>query len=205
MESIAFFLGTERITSGANGEETMKDIYREYYSRWAFKHPCARDFIAVVNDVVEGYHGNKFGPDMNWFFDQTLYGTGICDYRLASITNRTMEEESLTDSTLVETFYTSTVRVDRLGEVMLPVSVSIHFEDGTEEVRNWDGKARYHEWTFMGRGRITMAKVDPEYKIRMDVNFINNSVTTKPDPVPVKRITNKAIFAIQIFLSMLTL
>ena len=35
-----------------------------------------KDFINVVNEVVKRIHGDKFGPDMNWFFDQTLYGTG---------------------------------------------------------------------------------------------------------------------------------
>ena len=27
--------------------------------------------------LSERSYGNKFGPDMNWFFDQTLYGTGF--------------------------------------------------------------------------------------------------------------------------------
>ena len=72
---------------GIIGEETTNDIFREYYRRWAFKHPAPKDFIDVVNDVVKKNHGDKFGPDMNWFFDQTLYGTGICDYKVASFNN----------------------------------------------------------------------------------------------------------------------
>lgn len=62
---------------GLTGEETMNEIFREYYRKWAFRNPSGKDFINVVNEVVTRTHGNKFGADMNWFFDQTIYGTGI--------------------------------------------------------------------------------------------------------------------------------
>lgn len=190
---------------GLVGEETMNEIYREYYSRWAFRHPCATDFINIVNEVVKDTYGDKFGKDMNWFFDQTLYGTGICDYRILEIVNSESEQKSDSDSTVVLKTYTSKVKAARTGEVILPVNVLLKFDDGTEETRTWDGKERYHEWTFMGRGEIVSAIIDPEYKNRMDVNFINNSRTVDPDPVPLKRITSKAIMAVQFLLSLILL
>jgi hypothetical protein len=76
-------LGTlERII----GEETMDEIFREYYKRWAFKHPSGKDFVNVVSDVV----GKKEESiiDINSFFNQTLYGTEICDYKVASSNSR---------------------------------------------------------------------------------------------------------------------
>ncbi len=73
---------------GIVGEETTNDIFREYYRKWAFRHPSGKDFVSVVNEVVKEEYGDKFGKDMNWFFDQTLYGTGICDYKVAGIRNR---------------------------------------------------------------------------------------------------------------------
>lgn len=100
---------------------------------------------------------------------------------------------------------TSKVKAGRTGEVTLPVTVLLKFDDGTDETRTWDGKERYHEWTFMGRGKIISARIDPEYKIRMDVNFINNSRTIEPDRVPVKRITSKTIMAVQFLLSLILL
>ncbi len=77
-----------RTLMGIIGEETTNEIFREYYKRWAFRHPSGRDFINVVNDVVRKDHGDRFGPDMNWFFDQTIYGTGICDYKVSDISNQ---------------------------------------------------------------------------------------------------------------------
>ena len=80
-----------RTLMGIVGEETTDDIFRQYYKEWAFRYPSGRDFINVVNEVVKKNCGDKFGPDMNWFFDETLFGTGICDYKVSDITNKRIE------------------------------------------------------------------------------------------------------------------
>lgn len=195
---------------GIIGEETTNDVFREYYRRWAFKHPAPKDFIDVVNDVVKKNHGDKFGPDMNWFFDQTLYGTGICDYKVAAFRSFKQDTAKLiitTGDTLlniklpVDSLYKCWVDLMRIGEVMLPVDVLVHFEDGHETLLNWDGKERYKNLEVQSNSEIKWVKIDPEYKIRMDVNFINNSLTYEPDRIPVKRMANKFISFLQLVVS----
>ncbi len=198
---------------GIIGEETTNDVFREYYRRWAFKHPAPKDFIDVVNDVVRKNHGDKFGPDMNWFFDQTLYGTGICDYKVARFdcfkqdTTKVMADnaDSLAIKPLADSLYKCEIMLQRLGEVMLPVEVLVHFTDGHETLLNWDGKERYKGIQVLSNSRIRWVKIDPEYRIRMDVNFINNSLTYDPEWIPVKRMTNKLISVLQFFVSSLVL
>lgn len=195
---------------GIVGEETTDEIFREYYRKWAFKHPSGKDFISVVNEVVTKRHGDKFGADMNWFFDQTLYGTGICDYKVLRFTNsritkpvgRVYGSDSLkTEQTGRDSLYNSVVMIERIGEIMLPVEVLVHFSDSTEVLENWDGKARYKDFTYTGTAQIEWVKIDPDYKIAMDVNFINNSMTDTPDRVPVKRITGKLMTFLQFLIS----
>jgi hypothetical protein len=198
---------------GIIGEETMNEVFREYYRQWAFKHPAGKDFVNVVNEVVTKIHGNKFGPDMNWFFDQTLYGTGICDYKAYGFRNIRLPSEKkeaesdtlLKDTKKNDTQYKAVVQLQRLGEVMLPVDVLVHFENGDEILETWDGKDRYKELTFEGHGKVEWFKIDPEYKIRLDINFINNSMTSDPDYVPLHRITDKLISLLQFYLSAITL
>jgi hypothetical protein len=199
---------------GIIGEETTNDVFREYYRRWAFKHPAPKDFIDVVSEVVKKKHGDKFGPDMNWFFDQTLYGTGICDYKVAVFNNYrqyTAKIDSVTADTLsavkpaADSLYKCAIGLQRLGEVMLPVDVLVHFTGGNETLLTWDGKDRYKKLEVMSNSEIQWVKIDPEYKIAMDVNFINNSLTYDPDRVPVKRISNKFITFLQFFISSFTL
>ena len=199
---------------GLIGEDTMNEVFREYYRLWSFKHPGPEDFTDVVNDVVRKTYGDKFGPDMNWFFDQTLYGTGICDYKVVNIINRKQEiEKGKTDSTITEatgtmtadSLYTSIAQLERAGDIILPEDILIHFSDGEEVSELWDGKSRFKDFTYEGKRKIVWVKIDPDYKIRMDVNFINNSMTLKPDRIPERRFAGKLILGLQMFLQLLTL
>lgn len=194
--------------------ETMNNVFREYYRRWAFKHPSGRDFINVVNDVVRKEHGQKFGPDMNWFFDQTLYGTGICDYQVSRIINSKYSKPEgkadTSDSEIrawsnTDSLYTSKAQLERIGDVKLPVTVLIHFDNGDEILELWDGKSRYKDFEYKGYRQIEWVKIDPEYLIKMDVNFVNNSMTTEPDRASLHRIANKLVAFMQFFLSIMLL
>jgi hypothetical protein len=203
-----------RTLMGIVGEETTDEIFREYYRKWAFKHPSGKDFVNVVNEVVTKRNGDKFGADMNWFFDQTLYGTGICDYKVSGFSNnrilkpsgRTYGNDTLkTVSSVRDSLYQSLVMIERIGEIMLPVEVLVHFNDSTEFMEKWDGKARYKDFTYAGTALIDWVKIDPEYKIAMDVNFINNSMTDTPNRVPVRRITSKLMTFLQFLISVSSL
>jgi Peptidase family M1 domain len=199
---------------GIIGEEATNEVFREYYKKWAFKHPSGRDFVNIVNEVVTKIYGNKFGPDMNWFFDQTLYGTGICDYKVASIYNNKPEisKDKITGSdslnnrlTVNDSLNKSVVELERAGEVMLPVDVLVHFNNGDEVLESWDGKSRFKDYVYTGNRMIEWVKIDPEFKIRMDVNYINNSMTLHPDQVPLRSLTDKLISFMQFFINFVSL
>ncbi len=195
---------------GIVGENTMNDIFREYYKKWAFKHPSGKDFINVVNEVVKREYGSKFGDNMNWFFDQTLYGTGICDYRVLKISN---SEYSRPSDHLVRSdtaasaehgsgaYFYSVASIERIGEIMLPIEVLVHFSNGDEITEEWDGRARYKDFSYTGNREIEWIKIDPDYKIKMDVNFINNSMTMEPSHALLRRLMNKFMSFLEFYLS----
>lgn len=201
---------------GIIGEEATNEVFREYYREWAFKHPSGKDFIAVVNKVVTRIHGNRFGTDMNWFFDQVTYGTGICDYKVSGLMNRKQTgfegAEFNGDSVSVransakdDTIYTATVQLERLGEIMLPVDVLVHFDNGETVTESWDGKSRFKDFSYTGTRKVNWVKIDPEYKIKMDVNYINNSMTMDPDRKPLRRMSNKLVTIMQFFINFISL
>ena len=191
------------------GNECMDDIMKTFFKRWSFKHPSSKDFIAIVNEVVVKHHGNKFGNDMNWFFDQVLYGSNICDYSIYKISNKKIRqdgglidkngkkkllEEDENDTT---TSYENKVIVRKLGEVVMPVEVLIHFENGREVLKNWDGKERTFTFKFKSGSKIDWVKIDPENKILIDVNLANNHTVIKQNTKPMKKITVKFLFWLQ--------
>jgi hypothetical protein len=199
---------------GIVGEETTNEVFREYYKKWAFRHPCGKDFIDVVNEVVGKAYGDKFGSDMNWFFDQTLYGTGLCDYKVSGIFNNRIEVPPDSVHTLnthnndkveEKQYYRSVAELERGGEVMLPVDVLIHFNNGDEILEKWDGKSRFKDYSYTGKRMIEWVKIDPEFKIMMDINYVNNSMTVNPDYTILRRLTNKLMAFMQFFINFISI
>ncbi|MEM9916831.1 MAG: M1 family metallopeptidase [Bacteroidota bacterium] len=197
-----------RTLQGLVGMETMEEIMKTYFERWKFKHPCADDFIDIVNEVTQKNHAGKFGPDMNWFFNQVLYGSNVCDYEIRSISNRALREDQgifedkstwyqeASEQADVENYF-SRVILHRTGEVTLPTEVLIHFENGEEKLEQWNGRSRTKEFNYTGPSKIEWAKIDPENKIYIDQNLNNNSRTTKPQTTAVKKYSSRFMLWMQ--------
>jgi hypothetical protein len=165
----------------------------------------------VVNDVVPLYHGDKFGDDMNWFFDQTLFSSGLCDYkvhqfyqtRVYSYTGIERENDStfvVKSDTLREVMtYRSVVNLQRTGEVIMPVEVRVGLSNGEEITMMWDGRDRYKDLIFEYEEdiKVQWVRLDPDFKNPLDVNVRNNSLTTTPDNKPLIRFARKMTFLIQ--------
>jgi len=163
------------------GEEAMTRVLRTYARRFRFGHPTAEDFIATVNEVT--------GRDYRWFFDQTWFSSGLCDYSV-EVRNEPSpplagfvegpEGEPVRAPQGPETGaarrpYDSEVTVRRLGEVVLPVEVLVEFTDGTLATERWDGRYRWTRFRYHGPARVRRAVVDPERKLALDVDPANNA------------------------------
>lgn len=166
------------------GEKLFGDMIKTYSQRWWFKHPKPQDFYDVV--------GEFSGQDMSWLLDQFVYGSGKLDYSVESISSRRPREqrgwfngeyrEIRSKEQDAET-YESEVLVRRLGGVKIPVEILVIFEDGTEIRESWDGDYRWKKFRYSGPSRIERALVDPEFKLVIDVNRTNNSMTRKPNKI----------------------
>lgn len=189
------------------GDETMTEILKTYFSRWSFKHPTGKDFIKIVNEIVTKNYGTKFGENMNWFFDQIVYGSGVCDYKVTAIrSKRIYKPKGFFNDSLVtnnepkekaknkEHNYNSEVVIHRAGEIKLPVEVLIHFSNGDRILKNWDGIERTKTYYFNNTPKVDWVKIDPEYKITLDINIANNSLIVKPKRTVVEKYTAKFLF-----------
>ena len=192
------------------GTETFNEAMKTYFLRWKFKHPCAKDFVDVVNEVVIKNHPEQFGDGMDFFFQQVLYGTEICDYTIRSMVNNPIRSasgifddpddcqhsEPIVDAE-GNTIYKSFVGVERLGNMVLPVEVLVQFDDGSEVLETWNGEETIYYFFYKGTKQIVCAEVDPQHKLFLDKNFINNSFTTKPNPTGVRKYVNEFLFWMQ--------
>jgi hypothetical protein len=192
------------------GRAAMDSVLKVYYNRWRFKHPAPEDFVAVVKDVAPRFSEAASPEFLNRFFEQALFGTDVCDYELASIDVKRMEplkgiiEKNGMEVVAADTaggkqdgLCTSTVRVSRLGEVQLPVSVLVRFEDGEAAHETWDGLARVMEFRYQRPSRVVWACVDPEEKLVMDVNRINNARSAEAEGGALWKYAVKVLFWVQ--------
>ena len=199
---------------GIIGIELMDEIMREYFMRWKFKHPCRDDFVDVVNEVILEKRADEFPDGMDWFFDQVIYGTDECDYAVASIENRkkgnprgffdNLDQCEEMPSDTVSKWHTR-VLFHRLGELRLPVECVVHFEDGSTYSEMWDGVDRSFEIHIDGSQKIVSAYVDPERKIYIDSNFLNNSRTTKDQGGLLRQFTAHVVTTFQHLLETISL
>lgn len=189
---------------GLLGRPLMDTVIRTYFNQWKFDHPRGRDFYNVVKDVVGASSQPDALGDIDRFFDQLIYGTGICDYAVDGIENNAVagkvglfgegKDKSFKDGD-GDGVVRGKVTVRRMGDVILPVDVRIEFEDGESEWLRWSGEESFKMFTF--DKRVSSCYIDPERKVMMDVNMINNSLTLDKNPWPVRKIGAKSMFWLQ--------
>lgn len=195
---------------GILGDETTDIIFQRYFEQWKFKHPRGGDFIAVVNEVVKERHGDQFGENMDWLFEQCIYDTKVCDYAVDGIFNvRYASGQGIFDqenggkvyqSGKLDEQLTSTVTLVRLGELIFPLDVEIVFKDGSKKTEYWSGVERKKEFSYLGSVPIVSAHIDPQQKVLMDLNLLNNSKTLQPSKAVRNKYVIKSIFWIQTLL-----
>lgn len=181
---------TLRTLEGILGRDTMDRVMRTYYQRWRFRHPTSRDFQAVVNQVS--------GRNMDWFFDEFIFGSRVLDYAVASVESvrqRTpigffdkgsalsmvsrkdaeARDKKLDEDKSFKPDYQSTVKIARLGDAVVPVEIEIRFTDGHVERREWDGAYRWAKFTFLRKAEVESVQIDPRRKLPLDISYANNS------------------------------
>jgi len=109
------------------------------------------------------------------------------------------------DSSEVIYKYSSQVIVSREGEVVFPVEILVEFSDGSKITENWDGRDRYKVLKYEKDERIVSAQVDPERKIWLDVNFLNNGKTVLKMSAPKRKYYSRFLFWVQNMLHMMSI
>jgi hypothetical protein len=193
------------------GKETMLRVMRTFHSRFRFRHPLSRDFIATVNEVS--------GRDLNWFFDELFFGTREWDYAVDQVISReitasrgifdnqgkkseiTAKAARALDKKIKKPRYQSLVRVRRLGEARpgpgVQLKIKTAFEDGSQKISYWDGQGSWAEFSFTGASKVRYAQIDPDNVFLIDRDLGNNSYTVKSNMAGTVRWTGKLLFWLQ--------
>jgi hypothetical protein len=138
------------------GREAMYRGLRFYFDQWKFKHPSTRDFLESMK--------TGSGQDLGWFFQQALYSTRWLDYRIESIHSENNE---------------NWVRVLRIGEIEMPVELTLHFEGQPDRRLFWTGSEGFHDFYVQSVIPVSWASINTH---AMDANPIDNSYAANANP-----------------------
>jgi hypothetical protein len=89
--------------------------------------------------------------------------------------------------------------------MQLPVDVEIVFEDGKRVIEHWDGISRSAEFEYQSSARMISAEIDPERRICLDQNYINNSQTRVPQTTGLRTYFIRCLTSVQHILETITL
>jgi len=172
---------------GLLGEDLMREVVRTYFQRCKFKHPSGEDFRAILLEVVPSDMLKKLNFNLDHFYEQGILQTVECDYEVASISNiPTKPRYGFFSDTLnckrpegeiEDNHWRSEVTLFRRGDMIVPQDIVIEFSDGSKQELFWDGIDASHSFVFIGDHQVVSAVLDPEQKIILDVNYLNNSKT----------------------------
>lgn len=93
--------------------------------------------------------------------------------------------------------FESVVVARRRGEVVFPVEIELKFEGLAPERRQWDGRDRVVTYRVTGPRKLEWASIDPDRKIPLDVDWLNNARRIKSDGRVAAKLAAGVVFWMQ--------
>ena len=190
---------------GMMGEQLYYQAIKDYYNKWKFKHPCTGDFISCINSAAAGSSDPDIQNGYTWFFNSMLNTDEVCDYKVTSIKNESQNfnVNGFFDDGFSKIFkndnedtrqYKSSVFVQRMGTMVMPIELLVTFENGDTQTFKWDGKGRCKEFVVTSLQRVVSAQIDPNGKNYCDINIVNNSYSLESISSPAWKYAVKFLF-----------
>ncbi len=93
------------------GEKVFEQGMRNYFNTWKFKHPNVNDFIRIMEKTS--------GLELDWYREDWVNTLNTIDYGFGLVTG---------------TEGNTTVSLDRIGKMAMPLDILVTLKDGTKEL-----------------------------------------------------------------------
>lgn len=205
---------TLRTVEALLGQQKMDQLIQAYFEKWKFKHPRGEDFMQVLQSELQSLPDAVFAQQIYRLVETSIYDAKVLDYAVTRIENGILParqglfgdkpSDFVYENGSGQAASLSWVEIQRKGDWVFPVELVIHFADGTTKNMFWSGEEGMKRFEFEGMPPIVSAQIDPQYKIFLDIDLNNNSLTLQPPSAPLWKYTAKALFWIQNLLQSLS-
>ncbi|MEI9950883.1 MAG: M1 family metallopeptidase [Pseudomonadota bacterium] len=184
------------------GSERVNHALGVYTRKFRFQHPTTADFLAVMQTELD----NRAVTALTLAFAERA----TVDYLVREISNAPISaaagvfdgpsgrEQKKPEAPHQAAQYASRVVVYRHGTLQFPVEIALGFEDGTKQLRHWDGSGFTFNVDNVGPSPLVSVNVDPELRILLDDDRSNNWLSTQGSSLP--RCRERALYAAQFLL-----
>ena len=136
------------------GDENFQKIIHTYVDRWKFKH--------VDEDALRSVCEEVSGLDLGELFTQWLHTTKDCDYKLSRFKVKPAKEG-----------FSAAVKIERKGELMMPLSLAFRLKNGNTLQERLDGTSRAIDTSFTFESKPVSVGINPDNEI-LDVYQLDN-------------------------------
>jgi hypothetical protein len=138
------------------GAARFDAAFREYISRWAYKHPTPWDFFHTMENVG--------GEDLGWFWRSWVFNNWKLD-------------QSIKEVTYNQSSKNATISIQNLEQMPMPVTVLVKEQNGQQHtvelpVEIWQRGSEY-SFNVSAISEVTEVALDPDKKLP-DYNRMNN-------------------------------
>ena len=205
------------------GKDVTERAFKEFYDRWKFRHPSAADLRAVlvevsgkpdvidqafaqqvygtqkVDDRVDAVDSVELLPQVGTEVRNGKHIETTGDEVAKTIRNARADWKRQHVGAKADSGpypWRTTVTVSRDG-APVPQTLRVTFADGSSQTVVWDDDARWRRFVFDKPARAVSAELDPERKIYLDANKLNDSYTVQPDGTAARRWSSDAAAVLQ--------
>ena len=211
------------------GGDVLARAFAEYYRRWHFRHPSTADLEEVlaeqggetvrqwfreqvygrapIDDRVVAIETRELVPEPGTFVEAD--GTRVeLDARQASEKERTLRAAFRAAHPGAKAAdpgpfpWRSTVEVRRYA-AEVPQTVVLQFDGGETQTLQWPAEERWHRWVFEKPARVASVQLDPEGKVLLDLDKLDDARTRERSPTASARWTLEYKAWAELFLAML--
>ncbi len=160
------------------GRELFDYAFKEYCTRWAFKHPSPADFFRSMEDA------SAF--DLDWFWRGWFYTTDHVDLALEDVEERTgaevrkdLKEIPLQMAAVIDdSRWYYDIKFKNVGGLVMPIYLQFDFEDGSSQEERipaevWRMTGDEVSKVFHFDKKVNQISLDPKYETA-DVDVENN-------------------------------
>ncbi|HEX6766427.1 MAG TPA: M1 family metallopeptidase, partial [Polyangiaceae bacterium] len=186
------------------GRDTLERAIGRYARAQRFAHPAPEDFFDAVRA--------ELGEQAARALELALTRRGRVDFVLRELqTARERSPAGVFDAKSGRTTVPVTeatgdrwrgrVVVYRHGDIELPVDVDLVDTKGRRTRKHWDGVGTHHVIEFGGDAPLAFATVDPEHRVLLDDDLMNNSAAAEAEPLV--RILERTLYVAELGLGWL--